>query len=115
MRRWKRSVQPTRITLDEGTSTLAKKSAAVLKEFDTMKRVLLLSALFALATAWPLAAEPGPNFIFINIDDMGYADIGSFGSRLNRTPNLDRMARAPANCSCTKRSNGLSWFSAAIT
>ena len=38
------------------------------------------------------AAEK-PNFIVINIDDMGYADIGPFGSTLNRTPNLDRMAK----------------------
>jgi arylsulfatase A len=35
---------------------------------------------------------PKPNFILINIDDLGYADIGPFGSRTNRTPNLDRMA-----------------------
>src|SRR5690349_23817920 len=35
---------------------------------------------------------PRPNFILINIDDLGYADIGPFGSRTNRTPNLDRMA-----------------------
>ncbi len=34
-----------------------------------------------------------PNFVFINIDDLGYADIGPFGSTLNRTPNLDRMAQ----------------------
>ena len=34
-----------------------------------------------------------PNFIIINIDDLGYGDIGPFGSKLNRTPNLDRMAR----------------------
>jgi arylsulfatase A len=34
-----------------------------------------------------------PNFIVINIDDLGYADIGPFGSTLNRTPNLDRMAQ----------------------
>ena len=33
-----------------------------------------------------------PNLIVINIDDLGYADIGPFGSTLNRTPNLDRMA-----------------------
>lgn len=32
------------------------------------------------------------NFIVIFIDDLGYADIGPFGSKLNRTPNLDRMA-----------------------
>jgi arylsulfatase A len=34
-----------------------------------------------------------PNFIFINIDDLGYADIEPFGSKLNRTPNLVRMAK----------------------
>src|SRR5665213_2279065 len=34
-----------------------------------------------------------PNFIFILADDMGYGDIGPFGSVKNRTPNLDRMAR----------------------
>src|ERR1700729_158393 len=34
-----------------------------------------------------------PNIIFILADDMGYGDIGPFGSKKNRTPNLDRMAR----------------------
>ena len=34
-----------------------------------------------------------PNFVVILIDDMGYGDIGPFGSKLNRTPNLDRMAK----------------------
>lgn len=33
-----------------------------------------------------------PNFVVILIDDMGYGDIGPFNSKLNRTPNLDRMA-----------------------
>jgi arylsulfatase A-like enzyme len=33
-----------------------------------------------------------PNFIIIFCDDLGYGDIGCFGSRKNRTPNLDRMA-----------------------
>lgn len=47
-------------------------------------------ALFAPATTH---AADQPNLIFINIDDMGYADIGPFGSKLNRTPNLDRMAK----------------------
>ncbi|MDB6138520.1 MAG: atsA 3, partial [Verrucomicrobiaceae bacterium] len=41
-----------------------------------------------------------PNFIFINIDDMGYADIGPFGSKLNRTPNLDRMAAEGRKLTC---------------
>ena len=31
--------------------------------------------------------------MFILADDLGYGDIGPFGSKKNRTPNLDRMAR----------------------
>ncbi|GAB4163585.1 MAG: sulfatase [Planctomycetota bacterium] len=34
-----------------------------------------------------------PNVVLILIDDMGYADIGPFGSAAARTPNLDRLAR----------------------
>ena len=33
-----------------------------------------------------------PNFIIIFCDDLGYADIGVFGSTKHRTPNIDRMA-----------------------
>ncbi|MBE3095864.1 MAG: sulfatase [Planctomycetes bacterium] len=33
-----------------------------------------------------------PNFVVIFIDDMGYGDIEPFGSKINRTPNLNRMA-----------------------
>ena len=38
------------------------------------------------------AAARAPNLVVIFIDDMGYGDIGPFGSKLNHTPNLDRMA-----------------------
>ncbi len=33
-----------------------------------------------------------PNFVVINIDDLGYGDIGPFGAKQNRTPHLDQMA-----------------------
>ncbi len=33
-----------------------------------------------------------PNFIIIYCDDLGYGDVGCFGSTKHRTPNLDRMA-----------------------
>ena len=37
-------------------------------------------------------SESQPNIIVIFCDDLGYADIGPFGSEKHRTPNLDRMA-----------------------
>ncbi|MGE0130271.1 MAG: sulfatase [Blastocatellales bacterium] len=37
-----------------------------------------------------------PNFVIIYADDLGYADIGSFGAVGYKTPNLDRMAREGA-------------------
>jgi arylsulfatase A len=43
-----------------------------------------------------VGAEPQdtskPNFIIIFCDDLGYGDVGCFGSTKNRTPNIDRMA-----------------------
>lgn len=58
---------------------------------------ILLAALVLISLVELKAAESTlpakPNFIVINIDDLGYADIGPFGSKLNRTPNLDRMAQ----------------------
>jgi len=33
-----------------------------------------------------------PNFIIIFCDDLGYGDIGCFGSKKHRTPNIDKMA-----------------------
>jgi arylsulfatase A len=62
-----------------------------------MKTVSLALFLLVLGPVAALAADAAaqsqrPNFVVILIDDMGYGDIGPFGSKLNRTPRLDRMA-----------------------
>lgn len=46
-----------------------------------------------MSSAKPPAESPSkPNFILIVADNLGYGDVGCFGSKINRTPNLDRMA-----------------------
>jgi arylsulfatase A-like enzyme len=38
------------------------------------------------------ASEVRPNIIYINIDDLGWADLGVQGSKFYQTPNIDRLA-----------------------
>lgn len=38
------------------------------------------------------AADTRPNIIFIMVDDMGYHDLGCYGSKTIQTPNIDRLA-----------------------
>ncbi|MCE9534776.1 MAG: sulfatase, partial [Planctomycetes bacterium] len=48
-------------------------------------------AILALGVSQAKAAKP-PNIVLIFADDLGYGDIGPFGNKQVRTPNLDKMA-----------------------
>src|SRR3954466_10171911 len=54
-----------------------------------MKKIIFL---LLLGCGWHLhAASARPNIIVILSDDVGYSDLGCFGSEIN-TPNLDSLA-----------------------
>jgi arylsulfatase A-like enzyme len=56
-----------------------------------MKRRRFLQSLGGAAAAVAQKSKP-LNFIFILIDDMGWTDLGCYGSKSYDTPNIDRLA-----------------------
>ena len=54
------------------------------------------SVLPAVAQQSPASTEVKPNVIIINVDDLGYGDIGCYGATKVKTPNIDRLAFAGA-------------------
>ncbi len=54
--------------------------------------MLAILSVFARAPQSRRLQNRPPNIVIIFADDLGYADIGSFGATDYRTPNLDRMA-----------------------
>ncbi len=57
------------------------------------KRWTLFLLVGMLATTSVIQAQK-PNIIYILADDMGYGDVGCYGQKEIRTPNLDAMAKA---------------------
>ncbi len=59
-------------------------------------RILILSvalALFGAFGSFAADTQRKPNFVFILVDDLGWADIGANGSSFYRTPNIDSLAK----------------------
>ena len=64
----------------------------------TTMRVLLLILTSILVLSSGLIArnsgkEAKPNFLFLLVDDLGWADLACYGSTFHETPHLDRLAR----------------------
>jgi len=48
----------------------------------------------------PAAPSARPNVVFIMADDLGWTDVGCFGSRYYETPNIDRLAATGMRLTC---------------
>lgn len=57
------------------------------------KSCFLFSGLFMLALQIVAVAAQNPNIVIIYGDDVGYGDVGVYGSKLIPTPNIDRLAK----------------------
>lgn len=55
-------------------------------------RYLLLLFFLVVPTLAVAKEQRGPNFVLIFADDLGYADLGCYGSERTKTPHLDQMA-----------------------
>lgn len=53
---------------------------------------VLWTAILLLAPLVSLFADERPNFVIIMADDLGYGDIGCYGSERIKTPHIDRLA-----------------------
>ncbi len=65
-----------------------------LPQFLACGLLAVSSAVFPGCSSEPLAQPEAakPNILFILVDDLGWADVGCFGSKLHETPNIDRLA-----------------------
>ena len=55
-----------------------------------MKRIIALLLLSLVPT---LFAAKKPNIVFIMADDLGWSELGSYGQKKIKTPNIDRLAK----------------------
>ena len=67
---------------------------SLIKTAPIIIRVVILLFIFnACNKSGEIGNDENPNIIIINADDLGYGDLACYGSGLNKTPNLDKMAQ----------------------
>ena len=54
---------------------------------------LLIANFIIIFSLTILSAKKPPNIVIMLMDDLGYADIGAFGTKAYPTPHLDKMAK----------------------
>lgn len=58
-----------------------------------IRRLAITTLVIAFLTTSANSAEAlRPNIVLIFVDDMGYGDLGCYGNKVNKTPNIDQLA-----------------------
>ena len=57
-----------------------------------MKRLLLICSLLVVQ-AFSVLGDRQPNIVFFLVDDLGWSDVGCYGSTFHETPHIDRLAK----------------------
>ena len=83
----------TNNTHPNSTHPNSTKQPVTSKQFQ-MKYILLPILIFSSfqVTLYASGADKPPNIVLIFCDDLGFADLSSYGSIWNQTPEIDRMA-----------------------